>query len=181
MKILLNKCHYNSYNMFGQVGLIAINALGEELGGLKPPSTKGISRLENDIEFDSATSEKIKQLMVAKDRAVQNENFDEAKQYKDAIDRLKSVGHQLQHLEEHKRNAIANEDYDKAKILKAEIDRLRNAVAPPVAEPVYSQNRPFSGFQGGAQPAQPPQQPQPPRQQFQNFPVEDQALSLIHI
>ena len=145
LKVVLNKCHVNKYNMFNQVGLIAINALGEELGDFKAPSKKGVpQKLENDMEFDVVTGERLKNLTAAKNRAVENEDFDEAKRLKETIDKLKSVGYQLQQLEDRKRAAINNEDYESAKIIKQEIDRLRNAVAPPVEEPTYkSSNKPF--------------------------------------
>ena len=32
LKILLHKCHINKYNLVNQVGLIALNCLGEPLG-----------------------------------------------------------------------------------------------------------------------------------------------------
>jgi centrosomal protein CEP104 len=65
-----------------------------------------------------------------KERAVKNEDFEEAKRIKEAIERLKHIGAQLQHLEERKNTAIQNEDYDAAKVIKEEIERLRYAVAP---------------------------------------------------
>ena len=146
LKISMNKCHVNKYNMFNQVGIIAVNALGEELGDLSAPSRKGLPpRLENEIEFDPVTSDRLKQMIAAKERAVENEDFDEAKKLREAIERLKSVGQQLLHLEERKRIAIVNEDYDSAKVIKMEIDRLRSAVVPPTENNYFS--RPFSGNQ----------------------------------
>ena len=130
--------------MFNQVGIIAINAMGYELGDLSAPSRKGLPpRLENELEFDPVTTDRLKQLIAAKDKAVENEDFDEAKKLRDVIDRLKSVGQQLMLLEERKRNAIAKEEYEAAKVIKMEIDRLRNAVAPPNENNYFA--RPFSG------------------------------------
>ena len=81
--------------MFNQVGIIAVNALGEELGDLSAPSRKGLPpRLENEIEFDPVTSDRLKQMIAAKEIAVENEDFDEAKKLREAIERLKSVGQQ---------------------------------------------------------------------------------------
>jgi centrosomal protein CEP104 len=146
LKIGLNKCHVNKYNMFNQVGLIAVNALGEELGDLSIPSRKGLPpRLENELEFDPVTNERLKQLVLAKDRAVEIEDFDEAKRLREAIERLKSVGKQLYHLEDRKRQAINDEEYESAKVIKMEIDRLRNAVIPPTENNYF--NRPSSGNQ----------------------------------
>lgn len=130
--------------MFNQVGLIAINALGDELGDLSIPSRKGLPpRLENELEFDPVTNERLKQLFMAKEKAVENEDFDEAKKLREAIDRLRSVGQQLLHLEERKRTAINDENYESAKVIKMEIDRLRNAVVPPTENNYFA--RPYSG------------------------------------
>lgn len=158
LKIVLNNCHSNAHNIYNQVGLIAINALGTELGNLKPPTVKGLpARLENEMEFDAATSEQLKQLLYAKDKAVEHENFEEAKRLKEAVDRLRSAGYQLVHLEERKRQAIAAEDYDAAKSIKTEIERLRGAVAP-----ANNAGRPRSGLQTPASrgPQQPPEEPE---------------------
>ena len=58
------------------------------------------------------------------------ENYARAKKLKEAIDRLKHIGVQLQNLEERKAVAIQNEDYDSAQIIHDEISRLRSMVAP---------------------------------------------------
>jgi len=166
LKIALNKCHVNKYNMFNQVGLIAINAMGEELGEVSVPSRKGLPpRLENELEFDPQTADRLRQLQNAKDRAVENEDFDEAKRLRETIDRLKLMGQQLYYLEERKRAAIGNEDYDSAKVIKMEIDRLRNSVLPPDAP-----YRPFSGNQMGGRPGSKPAQYGSQMQEFDNMP-----------
>ena len=68
-----------------------------------------------------------------KERAVQFEDFDEAKRLKVAIDRLRAMGKQLGKLEEKKRIAVENEDYDFAKSLKIEIEKLkRQAIDGPI-------------------------------------------------
>ena len=54
----------------------------------------------------------------AKIQAVENEQFDEAKRIKQAIDRLKSIGMHVAQLDDKKRMASMNEDYDSAKIIK---------------------------------------------------------------
>lgn len=166
LKIALNKCHVNKYNMFNQVGLIAINAMGEELGEVSVPSRKGLPpRLENELEFDPQTADRLRQLQNAKDKAVENEDFDEAKRLREAIERLKLMGQQLYYLEERKRAAIGNEDYDSAKVIKMEIDRLRNSIIPPDAP-----YRPFSGNQMGGRPVSKPMQYGSPMHEFDNMP-----------
>lgn len=176
LKLVLNKCHINKFNLFNQVGLIAINALGEELIEPGRPMGKGAmpESLENEMEFDATTMDRLKALTAAKQRAIDNEDYDEAKRLKDAIERLKNVGYQLLQLEERKRSALASEDFDTAKIIKLEIDRLRNAVLPPLGgapmpnyyAPVQaSSHRPFSGglqpLGTGSRPNSRPQLQQP--------------------
>jgi centrosomal protein CEP104 len=65
--------------------------------------------------------------------AVRDENFDLAKQIKDTIDRLNSIGQQLTTLEEQKRLAISSEDFDAAKGLKIQIESLRQSAFHPAA------------------------------------------------
>ncbi len=134
LKIVFQKCHVNKYNLFNQVGLIAIGVFGEPLNNNKEnkdqPSKGKYEKLEYETQFDNDTLQRLKDLEEAKAIAVKHENFDEAKRLKEAIERLKHIGAQLAHLEDRKAIAISNEDYDSAKIIKQEIDRLREAVAP---------------------------------------------------
>jgi len=129
LKIALHKCHVNKHNIFNQVGLVAINCLGEAIDtGEKMPEAPPVGQLlEEAGSYDPVTLEKLKMLTSAKDKAVSEENFDEAKRIKDIIDKLKSIGKQLSALEQKKRLAIENEDYESAKILKAEIERMRSS------------------------------------------------------
>lgn len=52
--------------------------------------------------MDGTTMNKIKQLQAEKKRAVQQENYDLAKNIKDEIDRLKKIAFQINALEESK-------------------------------------------------------------------------------
>lgn len=134
LKIVLNKCHLNKFNLFNQVGLIAIGVFGDPMTGAPAKEVDAnkakYERLEYETQYDQTTVQQMKELEDAKERAVAREDFDEAKKIKQAIDRLRHLGSQLQHLEESKARAIKNEDYDSAKIIKQEIDRLREAIAP---------------------------------------------------
>lgn len=133
MKILLNRCFSNIHNIFSQVGLIAINILGfydTKAGDHNMLNeNKFADKLEDQMIYDPLTLKRLKTLYKAKEKAIELEDFDEAKKIKDAIGRLKSVSQQLLKLEERKAIAIKNEDYDSAKMLKYEVERLRNAVA----------------------------------------------------
>jgi centrosomal protein CEP104 len=182
LKLLLNKCHTNSQNVYNQVGLIAINAIGEEIGSMpRIVGRNADERLENEMEYDPHTAERLKALYAAKAKAIENEDFDEAKKLKETIERLKSVGRALLTLEEKKRLAIENEDYDTAKVVKVEIERLRNAVMypfqnPAMLPPMPGPNRPLSGSSQplGVRPSSRPQPSQfPPARQLNEPPAQD--------
>ena len=150
VKILVHKNHMNKLNMYSQVGVIAVNVIGDAAvppgvggsimgghpsdagGGQRPAGKKDVSPLDDitfDLNFDPATAKQIRELHMAKERAVKAEDYDAAKRLKDAIDRLKQVGARMAKLELRKKAAVENEDYDSAKQIKVEIDKLRNAVA----------------------------------------------------
>jgi len=133
VKFNLMRCHPNIHNIYAQVGLIAISILGEYPNKIYDINRDGIDdnfgKLEDEMIYDPATLKRLKDLYKAKQKAVEFEDFDEAKRIKVAIDSLKSVSQSLIKLEERKKIAIKNDDFDAAKLIKCEIDRLRNAVA----------------------------------------------------
>ena len=83
--------------------------------------------IEDELSIDKNTLETLKGMYQAKEQAVNNEDFDEAKRIKLQIDRLKAISSHLGQLEERKRLAILGEDFDAAKSLKAELDRLKES------------------------------------------------------
>ena len=87
------------------------------------------SNWPNGVIPKHIVDQKFEKLYKAKQKAVEFEDFDEAKRIKVAIGSLKSVSQSLIKLEERKKIAIKNDDFDAAKLIKCEIDRLRNAVA----------------------------------------------------
>jgi centrosomal protein CEP104 len=124
----------NKYNLYNQVGLIAINCMGE----LGPQSdTSGASAVsdtatfEEEMQLDETSLERINALKKAKAMAVAADDYDEAQRLKEAIERLRSIGTHLAQLEERKRIACDKEDYAAAKIIKMEIDRLRETACNP--------------------------------------------------
>ena len=133
VKFNLLRCYSNTHNIYNQVGLIAISVLGEfpSLNYMndKNINIENLDKLEDEMMYDPATLKRLKELYKAKKKAVELEDFDEAKRIKVAIDSLKSVSQSLIQLEERKKIAIKNDDFDAAKLIKYEIDRLRNAVA----------------------------------------------------
>ena len=120
-------CHTNHLNIYAQIGLIALSFLGDFNSA---NSNNGeINHLEDELVYDPVTLKRLKDLNKAKERAVELEDFEEAKKIKNAIDSLKSVSKQLILLEERKNIAIKNDDFDAAQLIKYEIDRIRNAVS----------------------------------------------------
>ncbi|CAG9467389.1 unnamed protein product [Pedinophyceae sp. YPF-701] len=199
IRFLIHKNHLNKHNIYNQVGIVAINVIGETLGGasvaqaaagaghgfsagprpgLGAPGGNPAAQLAIDLAVDEVTAERIRRLNEEKARAVQDENYDRAKELKEAVDRLKEVGKKVAQLEARKRAAVEREDYDEAKVLKQDIDKLRAAgdvaavphalthderpavARPPVAADVGDERGSTGGSVGGAGPS--PGGPQTP-------------------
>ncbi len=106
LKIVFHKCYVNKYNLYNQVGLVAVNCMGElySPGG---PTQMEVSKapvtdlnlslamtgpnLEDEMNIDKNTLETIRELYKKKELAVSKDDFDEAKRLKMAIDRIKAV------------------------------------------------------------------------------------------
>lgn len=193
IRIVLHKCHVNRYNIVNQVGLIALNCLGEALGpdlAIGPPAPNPVLQrgppggpaaaypqqqqqppaqaaappaqaapqptqqdaaqaASDEMRYDAQTLERIKALTTAKARAVEAEDYEEAKRCKEMLARLRQTGLLLRELEDRKKAAVRNEDYDAAKALKVEIDRLRSAIERPEQPPQQQLSR-GSGSNGPA-------------------------------
>eukprot|EP00898_Chlorokybus_atmophyticus_P007173 jgi/Chlat1/7457/Chrsp6S07499 len=145
VRLVLHKCHPNSLNMHSQVGIVALNIIGERLDSSSPQLASAFSNgvettrhasngggrhssAEEDaavLDVDAVTAQKIKEVLRQKEEAVRAEDYDEAKRLKMTIDKLRALGLNVAKLEAKKRAAVENEDYDLAKAIKAEIDRVR--------------------------------------------------------
>lgn len=135
LKMHFHKCHMNRYNLFNQVGLIALSVYGELLTQ-DPINYERVTRSQIKYEklgvthnLDKAILEKLTQLEEAKERAVEIEDYKEAKRLKNAIEKIRYIASQIAELESRKILAIQDEDYDAATVLKQEIDRLRQAIS----------------------------------------------------
>ncbi|POM72333.1 Hypothetical protein PHPALM_10963 [Phytophthora palmivora] len=126
LKLRIHPCHVNEHNLYNQVGIMAIN--------LRKPNAAG--DLSFDMRFDAKTAARIREIQVAKDQAVANEDYDQAKRLKQMEEQLKSIGLQLARLEAQKREAVANEDYDLAKKIKLEIGMLEASVVSNETQPI---------------------------------------------
>ncbi|KAK3104885.1 hypothetical protein FSP39_012411 [Pinctada imbricata] len=154
LKLNIHKNHINKFNLYNQVGIIAINVIGDEirkpidytepdifldpqkklalendpaLEGLytKPDYISPLDDLAFDMYQDPEIAGIIRKLEKKKQEAVLQERFDYAKKLKNAISELQKVGEKLGKFEVEKRQAIENEDYDKAKLKKVQMDEYR--------------------------------------------------------
>ena len=150
IQLRLHECYPNKFNLFNQVGLVAINLLGSGSSSSNNNSLPSSSTIQNssgshprnpqpdrsrgplgsndlsiDLNFDQDTALKLRQIAEAKQRAVQNEDYSTAKQLKVAENELKALGGKLAQLDVSKHEAVDAEDYDRAADLKGEMDDLR--------------------------------------------------------
>ena len=136
--------------MFNQVGIVAINLLGNESGGrdasnqlslgngmdngshggpsVGPGSNNALNDLSIDMNLDPQTANKLRLLSETKSRAIATEDYLTAKQIKAVEGELKSLGSRLAQLDMAKRQAVGAEDYDRAKEIKDETDELRSDI-----------------------------------------------------
>lgn len=153
LKLNIHKNHINKYNIYNQVGIIAINVIGETIKGPadymdseyyldsgikgqldgdlsvepynKPDYISPLDDLAFDMYQDPEIAGIIRKLEKKKQEAVLQERFDYAKKLKSAITELQKVGEKLGKYEVEKRQAVENEDYDKAKLKKVQMDEYR--------------------------------------------------------
>ena len=146
LKFRLHPNYINNLNIYQQVGIVAINVLGEPTAQQQqqllststqqipttthaPKTTTPMDDLAFDIHFDQETAGKIRQVHSAKAKAIEMEDYDTAKKLKVLEEKLKSSGLQIARLENQKREAVAHEDYDEAKRIKIEMDKLKQSLA----------------------------------------------------
>lgn len=170
LKLLLHKCYTNPLNIFSQVGLIALNALGQPAA---PSSTSqhqsqsalgvqgrsgargtGVHDLAVDMGMDPDTAAILREVAHRKDVAVAVEDFELAKRLKGLQEQIKSVGGTLATLAADKARCVEEEDYDGAARLKEEITRIRSVIVQQMQE---MSPRTSNGIGGG------PFMPQPGR------------------
>ncbi|XP_016844299.1 centrosomal protein of 104 kDa isoform X2 [Nasonia vitripennis] len=137
IKLRLFKPHCNAHNVYDQVGLIAVNILGEACGqqasgqgeaSYNPHYLSPYDDLSFDMYVDREVAKIIRQMELKKLAAVEDERFEYASKLKIAMESLRKAGERLGKLELEKKYAIALEDYDKAKTKKIQADEFRQQV-----------------------------------------------------
>ena len=153
VKLVCQKNHVNKLNIFNQVGVVAVNILGEFSSQDKPQSYRDIALANNensdpvvmgrinrpdhmsmidDITFgmyqDPEVARVIQQLERKKHVAIEEERYDYAKRLKQAIGDLYKVGEKLGRLEQEKKAAVAEENYDLAQAKKVQANEIRVVV-----------------------------------------------------
>ena len=152
IKLSCQKNHVNKHNVFNQVGLVAVNLLGDFISSGGPDSLKDLDIMNNssnaamlgninkpehvsmidDITFgmyqDPEVGRVIKELERKKHMAIEEERYEYAKRLKQAVSDLYKVGERLGRLEKEKKAAVSEENYDLAQAKKVQANEIRMVV-----------------------------------------------------
>ncbi|XP_044599316.1 centrosomal protein of 104 kDa isoform X1 [Cotesia glomerata] len=136
LKLRLHKPHQNTHNVHEQVGLIAINIIGEpctqDINNQDAPYNPHYTSPYDDLAFemyvDREVAKIIRQMENKKLQAAEEERFEYASKLKVSMEILRKAGERLGKYELEKKYAIALEDYDKAKAKKAQAQHYRQEV-----------------------------------------------------
>lgn len=150
LRLRLHQCHGNDLNICSQVGFLAVRVFGYSLDALGTgaeafPGTKEermpMDEGDRTAAVDAATSHILANLQDAKQRAIDREDYDEAKRIKALVADIRVAGQRIAALESLKTAAVRREAFDEAKSLKIQVDDLRQRVSAlagrPVEEPGY--------------------------------------------
>jgi centrosomal protein CEP104 len=197
VRLLVHQCHTNKFNLFNQVGIIAVNLIGGEEGGGDarrqggsgaqsrypgppvPPANNAFNDLSIDLNLDAQTAAKLKTLSDAKNRAIESEDYALAKQIKVVEGELRTLGARLAQLEVAKRQAVKTEDFDKAMNFKSEMDALRGEIEQMVREtniPGVTDNRVPPSYKSHASPRVDEGSTQPMRAARAPVPIAETAF-----
>ncbi|XP_078616844.1 centrosomal protein of 104 kDa-like isoform X2 [Branchiostoma floridae x Branchiostoma japonicum] len=201
IKIILHKNYINRFNLFNQVGLVAINIIGENkdshvqekpqpvsseytdpaMWGLinRPDYISPMDDLAFDMYQDPEVAQIIRKLDAKKAEAVRQERYDHAKKLKQAVVDLQKVGERLGKYEVEKRRAVENEDYDLAKMKKVQMEEYRLKVYQQLELHNLLDNKPTRPRNDPPppQPRPPPREPDPPPPQPRTPPPPAQDQS----
>ncbi|CAF2436445.1 unnamed protein product [Rotaria sp. Silwood2] len=134
LKLVIHKNYVNRSNIYNQVSIVAINLLGDDIDKVKNMKKKLSSRSDqisiiDDLAFAMYQDPEIAAIITNLDRkkqeCVQDEKFDQARKFKQAIQELIKIGERLARYEVEKRQAIENEDYETAQSKKDKMELYR--------------------------------------------------------
>ena len=138
------------------------------MSGLPPPvshmsrmptgQTEAPFRSQRIVEFDAFYGRRVHELALRKAKAVEQEDYDEAKYCKEQLDILTSFAEKIYDCEAKKVRAIMEEDFDTAKAVKQSMDSLWKQIA---ARRSPTQQQPNSVARLQAHP--PPERKEPPQ------------------
>ncbi|CUE71634.1 Hypothetical protein, putative [Bodo saltans] len=151
VKLVCHEPHPHPLNVYQQVGLISVVALGTPHRLVLPLPTaahvvaaanqvaSGTSNeaavmqylrggAQRDVLSDQQVLQKIEELEQAKIRTIAVEDFESARRIRDQLAELLPLGTALNDIEHRKRKCIAEEDYNEAHRLKQIITRIRTYI-----------------------------------------------------
>ena len=134
LKIQLDKNYINQYNIFNQVGLMHIDFFGDYMPLLGGKNRNNNLIIQNSLRKDNIRDEdlkiicgdkldKLKELM---NQNIKTENYEECKQLKSKIEKIRLYGRKIYDLESQKKIAVNNEDFDKAMELRDLVEKMKN-------------------------------------------------------
>ncbi|KAH8394182.1 hypothetical protein KR215_004258 [Drosophila sulfurigaster] len=149
LKLRLSGAHCNEYSKSGQIALMAVNVLGEDLDAIaismgeeqlpseSPPvdtatGELALASLCDDLLFSMYVEESIvqhiRELEQRKLQAVSSERFEYARKLKLCMTALRTAGERLGRYALAKRQAVQQEDFSAAKLRKEQIEMYRSCV-----------------------------------------------------
>ncbi|KAL3315863.1 hypothetical protein Ciccas_005501 [Cichlidogyrus casuarinus] len=138
-KLVIYNNYANHLNTYNQVGIIALNLIGDYLSEYPPTEYPPIDTQVDDALFpsddlasslyqDPEVSSIIHKLIEEKSTSVREEDFEKAKVYRDAIIELQKISSKLGCLEFEKQKAIQLENYERADMMKKQLNKYRTSV-----------------------------------------------------
>lgn len=141
IRLVVKGCHQNRLNVHKQVGILAVNIIGHEVRDhLENNTSAGIYNSPNIMNDEGFTQQErsavlqypdfnleqwIQVIRNTEEESAQDEDFKQAKLYKELGDRLTGLLRFLINLENEKLQAVATKDYDEAEKIKADMIQVR--------------------------------------------------------
>uniref|UniRef100_T1JKS3 TOG domain-containing protein n=1 Tax=Strigamia maritima TaxID=126957 RepID=T1JKS3_STRMM len=140
VKFILHKNYVNRHNLCNQVGLVAVNVIGDdyddnysttEAGAINQRKADIISSLDDlafDMYQDSEVAHIIRKLETKKQAAILDEQYDLARKLKNVSFELHKAGEKLGKYEIEKKQVTDMSDFDKARQKQHQIEEYRMGV-----------------------------------------------------